>query len=54
MSATLIYEAGFGLINIGLLAGIFFRLGGMGAAHKEFDRRLGRVEQNQTEILKGK
>ncbi len=47
MTPAEIYQAGFGLANVALLTGIFFRLGGLTVAQKDFDRRLGRIENNQ-------
>lgn len=37
-------EMVFGLINSGLLVGIFYRLGGLNKAHADFERRLGKME----------
>jgi hypothetical protein len=37
-------EMVFGLINSGLLVGIFYRLGGLTKANADFERRLGKIE----------
>lgn len=35
----------FAAANLGLLTGIFFRLGGLTKAHDDFSRRLERMEK---------
>ena len=34
----------FAMANLGLLTGIFFRLGGLSKAHDDFVRRLDKIE----------
>lgn len=43
-AAALAPETIFAIANIGLLTGIFFRLGGLTKAHDDFVRRLNRLE----------
>lgn len=40
-----IAQSGFALVNIGLLTGIFFRLGGLTQKHDDMQRRVGRIEE---------
>lgn len=35
----------FAIANLGLLTGIFFRLGGLSKAHDDFTRRLDKIER---------
>lgn len=35
----------FAIANLGLLTGIFFRLGGLSKAHDDFSRRLEQIER---------
>lgn len=41
---TLTPEMVMSIANIGLLTGIFFRLGGLSRAHDDFSRRLNNLE----------
>lgn len=38
-------EVFFAMANLGLLTGIFFRLGGLSKAHEDFSRRLELLER---------
>lgn len=44
MMAEFSPEMFMGIANIGLLTGIFFRLGGLSKAHDDFSRRVNNLE----------